>query len=188
MRVLMTSDSVGGVWTYATELTRAMPSENFILATVGGHPKPSQLKEVPPNVRLVTDGGPDQPDGPSADAGRTAEWLLEIERRESPDLIHLNGYAHGALPFPAPKLVVGHACALSWSKAIHLESQPQMWEQYRAAVTSGLQGADFVVASSMAMLDELHHHYEFSTPARVIYLGARTRGPIIRRMNGERVI
>src|SRR5262249_55277730 len=189
MRVLMTSDSVGGVWTYAMELTRAMPGENFIVATVGDHPRPSQLREVPSNVRLVTaDAGPDQADGPSADAGRTAEWLLEIERRESPDLIHLNGYAHGALPFRAPTLVVGHSCALSWSKAIDLDFRPQMWEHYRAAVTSGLRGASFVVASSMAMLDALHNHYDFSTPARVIHNGAHTRGPVTRRMNTERAI
>src|SRR5262249_3200872 len=82
----------------------------------------------------------------------------------------------------------GHSCALSWSKAVNPDFQPQMWEHYRAAVTSGLRGASFVVASSVSMLDELHNHYDFSTPARVIYNGAHARGPIIRRMNGERAI
>ena len=33
--VLMTADAVGGVWTYAVELTRAMPEIDFVLATMG---------------------------------------------------------------------------------------------------------------------------------------------------------
>jgi glycogen synthase len=186
MRVLMTSDTVGGVWTYALELARAMFSEQFILATVGGGPvSASQLREVPANVRLVTGATRlDQTDAPGADAARTAEWLLEIERRESPDLIHLNGYAHGALPFRAPKLVVGHSCALSWSKAVHADYDAGLWEHYRAAVTAGLRGADFVVANSMAMLDELHRHYDFDTPARVIYNGLSVQSPAIRSTRG----
>ena len=33
MNVLMTADTVGGVWTYAVELTRALPDVRFTLAT-----------------------------------------------------------------------------------------------------------------------------------------------------------
>src|SRR5436190_7472978 len=181
MRVLMTSDTVGGVWTYAMELARAMSSEQFILAT--GRLTSEQTREVPPNVKVVTSEGPR--DQAPATAG---EWLLEIERRESPDLIHLNGYAHGALPFRAPKLVVGHSCALSWSKAVHLDYERGLWEQYRATVTAGLRGADFVVANSLAMLDSLHEHYDFDTPARVIYNGLSIRRPTIRTTRGERTV
>ena len=190
MRVLMTSDTVGGVWTYTIELARAMSTEQFILATVGGGQlSASQLLEVPPNVKVVTgESGLDQPDGPSSDVRRTSDWLLEIERRESPDIVHLNGYAHGALPFKAPKVVVAHSCALSWSKAVHLNYDQGVWEQYRATVTAGLRGADFVVASSMAMLDELHTHYDFETPARVIYNGLSVRRPAIRSTRGQRTV
>ena len=190
MRVLLTTDTVGGVWTYAVELARAMSSEQFILATVGGgRPSASQLREVPTNVKLVTsESRLDQADTPAADASRTGEWLLEIERRESPDLIHLNGYAHGALPFKAPKVVVGHSCALSWSKAVHLNYEQGLWEQYRATVTAGLRGADFVVANSLAMLDELHQHYDFDTPSRVIYNGLSDHRPMVRSTRGQSAV
>lgn len=190
MRVLMTSDTVGGVWTYAVELARAMTGGQFVLAVLGGgRPTAAQLRQLPANIKLVTNESRlDQAEAPWADAGRTAEWLLELERQEAPDLVHLNGYAHGALPFRAPKLVVGHSCALTWSKALNHDYEPELWAHYRATVSAGLRGADFVVASSLAMLDALHQHYDFSTPARVIYNGLSTQGPSIRSTAGERPV
>jgi len=189
MRVLMTSDTVGGAWTYAIELVKAMSTDQFIIATAGGHLSSSQLRELPPNVKLIAgDARSDQADAPNADSGRTADWLLDIERRESPDLVHLNGYAHGALPFRAPKLVVAHSCAISRSRAVHLDYESGLWEHYRATVTAGLRGADFVVANSLAMLESLHQHYAFDTPARVIYNGLSIQRPTIRSTRGERAV
>ena len=185
----MTTDTVGGVWTYARELARALSSDQFILAASGGPPSADQLRALPPNVTLVTgESRADHADTPGADASRTGEWLLQIEQREHPDLIHLNGYAHGALPFRAPKVVVGHSCAISWSRAVYPDFQSRLWESYRATVTAGLRGADFVVANSLAMLDELHQHYDFQTPARVIYNGLSVTRPPIRSMRGERAV
>src|SRR5205823_14628300 len=47
VKVLMTADTVGGVWTYATELARALPDVTIVLAAMGG-PIPG---DVPTNVR-----------------------------------------------------------------------------------------------------------------------------------------
>ena len=52
-RILMTADAVGGVWTYALELTRAMPEIDFVLATMGPAPSTTQATDLPPNVKLV---------------------------------------------------------------------------------------------------------------------------------------
>ena len=46
-------------------------------------------------------------------------WLLELEERFRPDVIHLNGYSQAALPWRAPVLVVAHSCVLSWWQAVH---------------------------------------------------------------------
>jgi glycogen(starch) synthase len=47
-RVLMTADTVGGVWTYALELCRALErcSVEVALATMGAPLDPSQAREA----------------------------------------------------------------------------------------------------------------------------------------------
>src|SRR4051794_10648344 len=137
MKVLMTADTVGGVWTYAMELTRALRDTDFVIATMGGLPSASQLAEVPPNARVIASGYKLewQPE-PWDDVARAGEWLLELEDREHPDYIHLNGYAHGALPFRAPKCVVAHSCVMSWWRAVKNEDAPVEWERYRVQVTN----------------------------------------------------
>ena len=55
MRILMTADTVGGVWTYALELARAFADEAEIaLATMGEPLSPIHRDEVRalPNVRI----------------------------------------------------------------------------------------------------------------------------------------
>jgi glycosyltransferase involved in cell wall biosynthesis len=155
MKILMTADTLGGVWTYAQELQRAMPEHEFLIETMEGF----KLEWM---------------DDPWDDVDRAGERLLEVERRESPDFIHLNGYAHAALPFRAPKLVVGHSDVLSWWRAVKGERAPESWNTYRRRVEAGLRAADFVVAPSRAMLNALHANYAFNTPSRVIY-NASTR-------------
>jgi len=55
---------------------------------------------------------------PWIDLRRAGEWLLGLEERVRPDLIHLNSFAHGDLPWRAPTVVVGHSCVLSWWEAV----------------------------------------------------------------------
>jgi hypothetical protein len=47
-RVLMTGDTVGGVWTFTTELAEAMASRGVevVLAAMGGEPTESQCLEA----------------------------------------------------------------------------------------------------------------------------------------------
>jgi len=174
MNVLMTADTVGGVWTYAMELTRALPDVRFTLATMGRRATEAQHGEVPPNVELVeSDWKLEWQDDPWEDVDRAGEWLLALERERQPDLVHLNGYVHGALPFRAPKLVVAHSCVLSWWRAVKGEDAPAERSEYHRRVTSGLAGAALVAAPSAWMLGALDEHYRFTTPRSLIYNGRR---------------
>src|SRR6185295_5718761 len=118
-RVLMTTDTVGGVWPYALELAGAMAVYDIeiILATMGNRLSGSQWEEVRKlenvEVRESTFKLEWMSD-PWQDIEDAGDWLLELESEFEPDLIHLNGYAHVNLPWHAPKLVVGHSCVLSW--------------------------------------------------------------------------
>ncbi|MGN6185371.1 MAG: glycosyltransferase family 4 protein [Thermoanaerobaculia bacterium] len=174
MKILMTADTVGGVWTYAVELTRALPEIQFTLATKGRRPSDGQRNELPSNVRLVeSDYKLEWQDDPWNDVLRAGEWLLALERELQPDIVHLNGYSHGALPFVAPKLIVGHSCVLSWWRAVKGEDAPAPWNTYRQFVGRGLNHADLVVAPSASMLAALDENYDLHVPRRLIYNGRR---------------
>lgn len=177
-KVLMTADCVGGVWSYCLELARseAFRELTLCLAVLGGPVPRRKAQEAlrVPNLQLEEISGQlEWMEDPWEDMARAGDWLLELEDRFAPDLVHLNGYSHGALPFRAPKLVAGHSCVLSWWQAVKQEEAPASWNRYRQAVTMGLRGADLVIAPSRAMLDSLAHFYGPLPNARVIYNGRR---------------
>lgn len=172
-RVLMTADTIGGVWNYALELARALApfGTEVTLATMGRQRSRSQVDEstgVPGlEVRESTFALEWMPD-PWDDVARAGNWLLDLERELGPDVVHLNGYAHAALPWSVPVLVVAHSCVLSWWKAVKGHEAPAEWHRYRDAVAAGLRAADLVAAPSFAMRDALVEHYGAAHDALVI--------------------
>ncbi len=187
LRVLMTADTVGGVWTYALDLARGLAAHgvHIILATMGApvsRDQRAELETLGDAVELhESDFRLEWMDDPWSDVTAAGDWLLSLEREHQPDLIHLNGYAHGALPFDAPKLVVAHSCVISWWRAVKNTPPPPTWARYHTAVRLGLDQAHMIVAPSHAMLASLLRNYGFSCEARVIYNGrdlpATSRSP-----------
>jgi glycogen synthase len=86
-------------------------------------------------------------------------WLLALAARVRPDIVHLNGFAHGVLPFHVPTITVAHSCLLSWRDANGGEFDPPRLGTYRQIVTAGLRGATWVVSPTAAMLRALQAHY-----------------------------
>ncbi len=172
----MTADTVGGVWTYALELTRALQPHNveILLAIMGPSLSPSQRDEARrlPNLSLFKSNYKLEwmPDC-WPDVKRAGEWLLHLEKRLQPDLIHLNGYTHANLPWKNPTLVAGHSCVFSWWQAVKGDTPPAEWQRYKTEVQNGLHAADLVVTPSAAMLHSLDTHYGPTTNARVIHNG-----------------
>jgi glycosyltransferase involved in cell wall biosynthesis len=178
MKVLMTADTVGGVWTYAVELIRASPSIQFVLATMGRLPSSAQRAELAPLANATLEASSwklEWMDDPWSDVDAAGTWLLELAARHKPDLVHLNGYAHAALPFGRPKLVVAHSCVASWWRAVKGTPAPAEWNRYRTEVERGLRAADLIVAPTAAMLGTLDRNYRFDTPSEVIYNAAEAR-------------
>jgi glycosyltransferase involved in cell wall biosynthesis len=173
MKVLMTADTVGGVWTYALELARALAPQDVTvaLATMGTLPTPEQWEEAAgvPNLTIHESRFKlEWMDDPWDNVARAGDWLLQLAADLHPDLVHLNGYVHAALPWPAPRLVVGHSCVLSWWRAVHGEEAPAAWHRYHAEVRRGLLAADQVIAPTHAMLSALQAHYGPLPAGRVI--------------------
>ncbi|HWC00127.1 MAG TPA: glycosyltransferase family 4 protein, partial [Bryobacteraceae bacterium] len=172
-RVLMTADTLGGVWTYCLELARALGPQGIEvgLATMGRRLSREQRQEAGSlrNLEIFeSDFKLEWMENPWRDVANSGAWLLELESRFKPGLIHLNGYAHAALPWKAPTVVVAHSCVLSWWRAVYKEEAPAEWNQYREAVRAGVQAADLLVAPSQAMLDSLGEHYGPLPASRVV--------------------
>lgn len=177
MHILSTADTIGGVWTYILDLARALPAHRFSVATMGQCPTDSQLATAGaiPNLRLYpSEWKLEWMENPWEDVRRSGEWLLRLEQELQPDVIHLNGYSHGTLPFQAPVLVVAHSCVLSWWRAVKGEDAPQDWNHYRSQVHAGLQAADIVVSPTRALLTELEAIYGEIGVSAIIHNGART--------------
>ena len=175
-RVLMTTDAVGGVWTFAIELAAALARTGTatVLATMGPEPSAAQrtqAAQVPGLELRVGRFRLEWMDEPWDDVDDAGLWLLELEQETRPDVVHLNGYAHGALPFRAPVVVVGHSCVLSWWQAVHGRAAPARWRTYEQRVRAGLRGAALVAAPTAAMLLELARHYGPLGPALVVANG-----------------
>jgi glycosyltransferase involved in cell wall biosynthesis len=178
MRILLTTDTVGGVWTYAFDLSRALRAHGIdvALATMGAPVRPDQRRQLEPldNVRLFESTFKlEWMNDPWDDVRRAREWLLGIEDEFRPDVVHLNGYAHGALPWRSPVLVAGHSCVLSWWQAVKGEPAPPAWDRYWHEVRRGLHAADLVVTA--AMLRELQRLYGPLAEAAVIPNGRDAR-------------
>lgn len=173
-RVLVTADPIGGVWTYMLELSRGLLAAGVevIVASMGGPVSPPQrsaFARLGPGASLHESRlRLEWMDDPWEDVAAAGEWLLGLERAHRPDLVHLNGYAHAALPWRAPVLVAAHSCVFSWWRAVHRGAPPSSWNRYREAVSRGLRAADLIVAPSRAMLAALLAHYGEAGSARVI--------------------
>jgi hypothetical protein len=174
MKILMTVDAVGGVWTYALELSRVLAHHDvgIVLACMGPALNASQLEcaRQLPNVSIeVSDYKLEWMADPWADVERAGNWLLQLADRERADIVHLNGYAHGALPWDRPVVMVAHSCVCSWWQAVHGCAAPPEWQTYRERVAAGLQAADVVVAPTHAFLQSVCELYGFSGRASVIH-------------------
>ena len=171
--VLMTADTVGGVWTYAIELARALAAGGVRvhLATMGGPVRDHQRRQADAVAGLTLHESPfklEWMQDPWADVEKAGLWLQELEDVFTPQVVHLNQFAFGALPFRARKLVVAHSCVLSWWHAVHGETAPSEWDEYHRRVSRGLAGAHMVAAPTQAMLATLAGNYGFRGRAVVL--------------------
>lgn len=159
----MTADTVGGVWTYCVELAHALDAEVH-LATMGPGLSDAQRAEAAVFASVHESSFPlEWQDDPWEGVDAAGSWLLDLERELRPDVVHLNGYAHAALPWQAPTLVVAHSDVVSWFRAVQDEDAPPEWDTYRQRVSDGLQAAGRVVAPTAAVATDLAASYGFST-------------------------
>src|SRR5947209_9753388 len=120
LRILMTTDTVGGVWTYATTLASALVGlgAEVYLVTIGRRPRADQRAMLLTGVHLIeSDLALEWQDPESNDLSAAEEFLARLERQIKPDIVHLNSFRAATFDWNAPLLVVAHSCVNSWGIA-----------------------------------------------------------------------
>lgn len=179
MKLLMTTDCVGGVWSYSLELCAALAEHgcDVLLACTGGRLSAAARAEAErlDNVRLqAMPYRLEWMQDPWDDVARANEWLARLARRFRPDVVHLNSYGPGNLDFGAPVLLVAHSCVYTWFEAVHGSEPEAARAPYRRRVVDALRSASIVVAPTQAFLDALRRCYpevRFQGRSDVIYNG-----------------
>src|SRR5262245_31365373 len=166
MHILVTADTLGGVWTYTRELVTglARQGEQVTLVSFGDIPAASQTQWMQALPRLDY-----RPTGfklewmmdSEADMLASAEYLQAVIEEIRPDLLHISQFYYGALPCDVPRVVVAHSDVVSWWEAVHREQPPDTaWLRwYRQVVERGLREATAVVGHSRWMLEQMTRHY-----------------------------
>jgi glycosyltransferase involved in cell wall biosynthesis len=181
MRILMTADTVGGVWTYSLELAKSLAPYDveILLATLGAPLSESQwacVNQIDNVIVFESDYRLEWMDDPWDDVEQSQEWVRGIARRARPDLIHTNTYCHAAMSWNIPVLLVGHSCALSWHQEVRGQQAGLEWEPYRRLVSHALRNADLVIAPTGSMLAMLERHYGPLRRKQAILNGLPPRG------------
>ena len=178
MHVLMTADTVGGVWTYTQELVSGLIQQGIrvTLVSLGKLPSPEQsawIDALPELDYRPTDYRLEWMQDSERDVEESGNYLESVIREVRPDLLHLNQYCYGTVSPEIPRIVVAHSDVVSWWVAVYgHEPEETPWIRwYRDTVTSGLGCADVVVAPSQWMLDALRNYYTRPGFGVVVYNG-----------------
>jgi glycogen(starch) synthase len=158
--VLMTADTIGGVWTYSLDLIRELRQRDISvsLATMGHVLTPAQRVEVS-KLKLAhffeSNFDLEWMESPWRDIEKASEWLQNIEEKIHPDLIHFNQFCFSALPWKVPYLTVAHSDIYSWYHAVRFSEPEASWKIYFAKVKKALEASPLIVAPSQSYLDTI---------------------------------
>lgn len=183
MRLLITTDTVGGVWTYTCELVSGLLHEgvSVLLMTLGRKLSASQaawstvmLGKYPHSFMLApTSYKLEWMENADADITASREYLISLVSKWEPDLLHTNQFCFASLDLPISKVLVAHSDVVSWWQAVHgVSPLRSVWfDTYRGIAREGVQQATCVIAPTQWMLDQIHMNFGAPLHSRVIANG-----------------
>lgn len=172
MKILLTTDTVGGVWDYTVTLARQLDALGCeVLIAAIGEPRDERLARIPTGVQVtwrsyklewMADAADDVP--------AAARWLRELAQLWATDVVHLNQLAYAAFGFPCPVVTAVHSDVLSWWTHVHGREAPPEWAAYGRWVSDGIRASDAVVTPTQYQSALLWRHYGVAA-TRIIHNG-----------------
>lgn len=190
IKILMTTDTLGGVWTYTLELCKILGvyGVEVHLASLGALPSPGQDKEVSSleNVSLYrSDFKLEWMQDCAEDLIEMRKWIYSLYREIQPTLVHFNNFV--PLNFNGtPIITVFHSCVQTWWESVKSKSAPAEWENYKQHVKNSLNVSNLVISPSCALLRQAMEIYEFSSKTKVIHNGRELK--FSEEINKEKII
>lgn len=177
-RILMTTDCVGGVFTFSASLARGLAARGIQvdIVTLGPRPRPDQRALLDGCDRITvteTDLLLEWQDPEGLDDDRARAELAAIAAWLSPDLIHLNSFREARLAWPVPVVVVAHSCVNSWAEGCGRQHDftAARWQSYSRALAEGLASADAWVAPTASFGAAIDRCYAPVRRAQIIHNG-----------------
>ncbi len=183
MRILLTTDTVGGVWTFTQELAVELLRRGHCVALLSFGRAPSAAQTTAckqlrscygERFRYQASAIPlewmENNEGAYRD-GLPA--LLALAGSFRADIVHSSQFCFGDLPLSMPVVVTAHSDVLSWAAACRPQGlEPSAWlARYRALVERGLEGASAVVAPTRWMSARLCALYGLLSAPEIILNG-----------------
>lgn len=175
-RVLLTTDAVGGVWTYALDLAAALVATGttVLLATLGPAPTAGQRHEAATaGVELVQ--LPHRPEWLAADASAVTDAgdaVAMLARRWRADLVHLNSPALAAASsFPCPVVAIHHSCVATWWAAVRGGPEPADFAWRTSLTRRGFAHVDALGCPTAAFAAATQAVYGLAHPPAIVRNG-----------------
>ncbi|WP_426958730.1 glycosyltransferase family 4 protein [Muricoccus radiodurans] len=173
----MTADTVGGVWTYALDLSRGLSTRGVetVLAILGPGPGADQLARAAsiPGLTLLPTGLP--LDWLAADAAETMKAgavIAALARETGAELVHLNSPALAAgNTFPVPLVGACHSCLATWWDAVRGGPLPPDFAWRTELLRRGYAACDALAAPSRAFADATARAYDLPLPPAAVHNG-----------------
>jgi glycogen(starch) synthase len=190
VRLILTTDTVGGVWTFTKELATELllRGHEIWLVSFGRPPSFGHQEHVtalqhqyPGSFRYTSSEAPlewMQTNEAAFDGG--AKLLLALDESFHPDAYLFGQFCYGALPVKARKVVTAHSDVLSWAVACGetLDENSAWMRTYRELVWRGLSEADAVVSPTAAYLSDLRTHFPGLPDTQQVIPNGRSIAPI----------
>lgn len=177
-RVLITTDAVGGVWTYTLDLARELGGAGMecVIAVMGPAPGAGMLEKfasIPRAKVIVTSLPLDWMPGSAEAVILASQELAKLARAQGCDVVQLHTPALAAAGvFASPVMSVHHSCPATWWLAVRSgQNMPEDLRWRRLLVAKGIAESDVVVAPTTALAHAVADAYGLASVPLVVRNG-----------------
>lgn len=179
LRLLLTTDAVGGVWTYSLDLAAALAEAEDVavtLAVLGPSPDNDQLDTAAatPGLQLIQTGLPLDWMADNADTVRqSATALAELASLAEADLVQLHTPALACAGYPAPVISLIHSCLATWWSAVKTGPLPDDFAWRTDLVREGLRRSDLALTPTKAFTHAVQQAYHLRRQPEAVHNGRK---------------
>jgi glycosyltransferase involved in cell wall biosynthesis len=172
--VLMTTDAVGGVWTYASDLARGLTERGWrvTLAVLGPALDEGRRADLQ-GVDILEPGGTvewlaETPD----EVRRSGDLIARLARECRADLLHLNSPAlAGVTGFGLPVVAMCHSCVKTWWQTVRGTPLPEAFQWRAELVARGYRRVSRLLAPTRAFAEATAAAYGLAHVPEVVANG-----------------